>query len=316
MTKILDGKVAVVTGAGRGIGRGEALLLAEYGAKIVVNDPGVGLDGRGRDIMIADSVTEEIKRFDGEAVANYESVTDFNGAKRIIDQAIDTYGRLDILVNNAGVLRDRMIFNMSEEDWDLVVNVHLKGTFNCTRHACAYWREQYKSGKYVSGRIINTSSDAGLLYNIGQSNYGAAKAGIAAFTLIVAKEMAKYNVTANVVVPMARTRLTTDATPLLAPLMGTPEIMEEKYGYDILDPENTAPLIVFLASDDAKDITGQVFRVIGGYIWVFDSWRTVARIDKHGRWKPEEIAERIKELLNKLPKRQDIQTPMEEIGLL
>ncbi len=316
MVRILDGKVAVVTGAGRGIGRGEALLLARYGAKVVVNDLGVGLDGKGRNVMIADNVVEEIKGFGGDAVANYDSVTDFNGAKRMVDQAIDTYGRLDILVNNAGVLRDKMVFNMSEEDWDLVMNVHLKGTFNTTRHACAYWREEYKSGRLVSGRIINTSSDAGLLYNTGQSNYGAAKAGIAAFTLIVAKEMAKYNVTANVIVPMARTRLTTDATPLLAPLMSTPEDMKRRYGYDILDPENIAPLVVYLSSDDAKDVTGQVFRIIGGYIWIFDSWRTVARIDKYGRWSPEEIAEKIKELLNKLPERQDIQTPMEEIGLL
>ncbi len=315
MAKMLDGKVAIVTGAGRGIGRGEALLLARYGAKVVVNDPGVGLDGKGKDVMVVDSVVQEIKSFGGEAVANYESVTDFNGAKRIIDQAVSTYGKLDILVNNAGILRDRMVFNMSEEDWNIVIDVNLKGTFNCTRHACVYWREQHKAGKPVSGRIISTTSDAGLLYNPGQSNYGAAKAGVAAFTLIVAKEMARYGVTANVVAPMARTRLTTDATPSLAPLMGTPESMKEKFGYDILDPENIAPLVVYLASDEAKDITGQVFRIAGGYIWIFDSWHTVARIDKHGRWTPEEIGERIKELLSKVPPRQELAGAMKEIGL-
>ncbi|MGP3667721.1 MAG: SDR family oxidoreductase [Candidatus Bathyarchaeota archaeon] len=316
MAKMLDGKVAIVTGAGRGIGRGEALLLAKYGAKVVVNDPGVGLDGKGKDVMVADSVVQEIKSFGGEAVANYESVTDFNGAKKLVDQAINTYGKLDILVNNAGILRDRMIFNMSEEDWDIVIGVNLKGTFNCTRHACAYWRELHKAGKPISGRIISTSSDAGLLYNPGQSNYGAAKAGVTAFTLIVAKEMARYGVTANVVAPMARTRLTTDATPSLAPLMGTPESMKEKFGYDILDPENIAPLVVYLASDEAKDITGQVFRIAGGYIWIFDSWRTVARIDKRGRWTPEEISAKIKELLSKLPPRPDIASTMKEVGLV
>lgn len=234
MAQMLKGKVAVITGAGRGIGRGEAILMAQHGAKVVVNDVGGGFNGSGKHHGPADEVVKEIKEMGGEAVPNYESVTDFQGAKRIIDTAIEEFGRLDILVNNAGILRDRMVFNMSEEEWDAVLNVHLKGTFNCTRHAYAYWREQHKAGNPISGRIISTASDAGLLYNPGQSNYGAAKTAITAFTLIVAKEMARYGVTANVIVPVARTRLTTEATPSLAPLMSTPEEMEKQFGFDIL----------------------------------------------------------------------------------
>jgi NAD(P)-dependent dehydrogenase (short-subunit alcohol dehydrogenase family) len=223
MGDMLKDKVAAVTGAGRGIGRGISLLMAKEGAKVVVNDMGGHFDGTGVHHGPADEVVKEIKDLGGEAAPNYESVTDFEGAKRIVDTAVDSFGKLDILVNNAGILRDRMVFNMTDEDWDAVVDVHLKGTFNCLRHACAYWREQHKEGKPVSGRLINMTSDAGLLYNPGQSNYGAAKAGIVALTLITAKEMVKYGVTCNVVAPMARTRLTVEATPQTAPLMGTPE---------------------------------------------------------------------------------------------
>lgn len=317
MPKLLEGKVAIVTGAGRGIGRGEALLLARKGAKVVVNDVGGGFDGKGEHHGPADDIVKEIEDFGGEAVPNYDNVVDFQAAKRIIDTAIDNFGKLDILVNNAGILRDRMIFNMTEEEWDAVLSVHLKGTFNCTRHACAYWREQHKDGKPVAGRIINTVSDAGLVYNPGQSNYGAAKAGIAAFTLIAAKEMAKYSVTSNVVTPFARTRLTVDATPSLATLMNnlTPEETEKKFGFDVLDPENAAPLVVYLASDDAKDITGQVFRIIGGTVWLLESWRSFDKITKPGRWTPEELGPKIKELLTRVPEREDFQVVMKDLGI-
>lgn len=315
MPKLLEGKVAIVTGAGRGIGRGEALLLAKEGAKVVVNDVGGGFDGKGEHHGPADDIVKEIRDLDGEAVTNYDSVVDFQAAKRIIDTAITNFGKLDILVNNAGILRDRMIFNMTAEEWDAVLGVHLKGTFNCTRHACAYWREQRKTGKPVAGRIINTVSDAGLVYNPGQSNYGAAKAGIAAFTLIVAKEMAKYGVTSNVVVPMARTRLTTDATPSLAPLMSTPEDMEKKFGFDVLDPDNIAPLVVYLASDDAKDITGRVFRIIGGTVWLLESWRSFDKITKPGRWAPEELGPKVKELLGRAPERENLQIIIKDLGI-
>jgi NAD(P)-dependent dehydrogenase (short-subunit alcohol dehydrogenase family) len=244
----------------------------------------------------------------GEAAANYESVTSFQGAKKIIDQAISTFGKLDILVNNAGILRDKMIFNMEEEEFDAVIAVHLKGTFNCTRHACNYWRAESKEGKPVAGRIINTTSDAGLLYNPGQSNYAAAKAGIVGFTLVVAKEMVKYGVTANVVVPVARTRLTTEATPSMAPMMGTKEDFEKKYGYDVLGPEMMAPLVVYLASDDAKDITGQVVRVVGGNLWLMYSWKSseVAKRSPPGMWKPEEIGQKLKPLIAKAPPREEL----------
>jgi NAD(P)-dependent dehydrogenase (short-subunit alcohol dehydrogenase family) len=306
----LKGKVAIVTGAGRGLGRDEALLLAKYGAKVIVNDMGGNFDGKGQFKGPADDVVKEIKDMGGEGAPNYESVTNFQGAKKIIDQAISTFGKLDILVNNAGILRDAMVFSMEEDGWDAVIAVHLKGTFNCTRHACAYWRNESKAGKPVAGRIINTASDSGLLYNPSQSNYGAAKAGIASFTLIVAKEVAKYGVTANVVVPLARTRLTTEATPATAGAMGTKEEFEKKYGYDILAPEMMAPLVVYLASDDAKGVTGQVIRVVGGNLWLLQSWQSGERVKRSppGKWNPDEIGPVLNKLLAKAPKREDMQT--------
>jgi len=216
---LLDGRVALVTGAGRGIGREEALLLAKHGAAVVVNDLGGGFDGSGKDVGPAQQVVDEIKKAGGKAVANGESVSDFKGAKRMVDAAVDSFGSLDIVVNNAGILRDRMIFNMSEEDWDAVLAVHLKGTFAVTRHAAEYWRNKNKQiGGSVNGRVINTSSDSGLLGNPSQSNYGAAKAAIAAFSVIIDHELKKYGVTVNAIAPVARTRLTVDATPATAAL--------------------------------------------------------------------------------------------------
>lgn len=315
MAKLLEGKVAIVTGAGRGLGRGEALLLAKEGAKVVVNDLGGGFDGTGKATGPAEEVAAEIRSLGGEAVPNFESVTDFQGAKRIIDCAIENFGKLNILVNNAGILRDRMLFNMAEEEWDAVMSVHLKGTFNCSRHACAYWREEHKAGRVHEGKIINTSSDAGLLGNIGQSNYGAAKAGIAAFTIILAREMERYGVNCNVVVPVARTRLTTDATPSMRAFM---EVTPPPGELDMLDPENMAPLVVYLASDKAKDISGEVFRLVGNRVWLLRGWHTIDTLPKEekARWAPEELDKVVKEMMKKAPPKEEMMAPFKEAGLI
>jgi NAD(P)-dependent dehydrogenase (short-subunit alcohol dehydrogenase family) len=292
---LLDGKVAIVTGAGRGIGREEALLLAKHGAKVVVNDLGGGFDGSGRDISPAQQVVDEIKKAGGEAVANGDSVSDFKGAQRIFQCAVDTFGKLNIVVNNAGILRDRMIFNMSEDDWDSVIAVHLKGTFAVTRFAAEYWRNEHKNGNIHNGRIINTSSDSGLLGNPSQSNYGAAKAAIAAFTIIVGQELKKYGVTANAIAPVARTRLTTDATPQTAAGMA-----QAKAGqFDPFSPANVAPLVAWLASDDAKDVHGEVFRVGMGNVWLMRGWHSAAKISKPAMWEPAELGAKLKEELAK-----------------
>ncbi len=289
---VLDGRVALVTGAGRGIGREEALLLAKHGAKIVVNDLGGGFDGAGKDIGPAAEVVAEIKKMGGEAVSNGDSVSDFKGAKRMVECAIDNFKSCDIVVNNAGILRDRMIFNMSEEDWDSVIAVHLKGTFAVTRHVAEYWRNKNKeTGKPVNGRVINTSSDSGLLGNPSQSNYGSAKAAIATFSVVVDHELKKYGVTVNAIAPVARTRLTVDATPATAALMGA----EVKPGeFDVFDPANVAPLVVWLASDDAADVHGQVFRVGGRRVWVMQQWRSLSDVKGAGRWDPMELGKALK----------------------
>ncbi len=282
---LLDGRVAIVTGAGRGIGREEALLLAQHGAKVVVNDLGGGHDGAGADAGPAARVVEEIRAAGGQAVANTESVSDWKAAARMVRQAIDTFGALHIVVNNAGILRDRMIFNMDESDVDGVIAVHLKGTFALTRHACVYWREQHKAGRQLHGRLINTSSDSGLLGNAGQTNYGAAKAGIAALTVIAAKEMARYGVTANAVAPSAVTRMTVDA-------MGRGHVEEvPKQMIDAAGPAHVAPLVVWLASERAGHVTGEVFRAGNGRVNLFRGWHTVAQVGdfRHGVWEPEAL---------------------------
>jgi NAD(P)-dependent dehydrogenase (short-subunit alcohol dehydrogenase family) len=296
MARLLEGKVAIVTGAGRGIGREEALLMAQHGAKVVVNDLGAHFDGTGASTSPAQEVVNEIKKMGGEAVANGDSVSDFKAAKRIVDCAVDTFGKLNVVVNNAGILRDRMIFNMSEEDWDAVISVHLKGTFNMSRHACEYWREEHKKGAVHHGRIINTSSDSGLLGNVGQTNYGAAKAAVALLAITMDREMAKYDVTCNAIAPVARTRLTVEATPSTAALMGG-EVKEGEF--DVFSPRNVAPLVVWLASDDAKDTHGEVFRVGGGTVWLMKGWHSAGKVQQHASWEPAALGARLKAELGK-----------------
>jgi len=307
----LKGRVVVITGAGRGIGREHALLFAKKGAKVVVNDLGGSFDGTGASKTPAQEVVDEIKALGGEAVANYDSVSDFQGAKRIIQCAVDTFGKLNILVNNAGILRDRMTFSMSEADWDAVIAVHLKGTFNCSHHACVYWREQHKAGNILNGRIISTTSDAGLLGNVGQLNYGGAKAAIAAMTIIMDQEMKRYGVTCNAIAPLARTRLTTEATPSTAAIMGKPQ--EGKF--DALGAQNVSPVVVYLASEEAGDIHGEVFRVGGGNVWVMRGWTSMKRISKAGEWDLDELGKKIKDdLLAGLPPKEQMETIFGEMS--
>ena len=262
MARLCEGKIAIVTGAGRGIGREHALSLASQGAKVVVNDLGGNVDGSGGDLSPADQVVAEIRGMGGEAVSNGDSVSDWAGAERLINTAIEAFGDLNIVVNNAGILRDRMLFSMSEAEWDAVINVHLKGTFAPTRFACVYWREQSKAGKPVSGRIINTTSVSGIYGNPGQTNYGAAKAGIASFTNIAALEMSRYGVTVNAVAPVALTRMTEGLGP-------APESDEER---EKRSPRWIAPIVTWLASDEAAGVTGRIFEASGDILAVSEGW--------------------------------------------
>jgi NAD(P)-dependent dehydrogenase (short-subunit alcohol dehydrogenase family) len=262
MSKLCEGRVAIVTGAGRGIGREHALSLAAHGAKVVVNDLGGNIDGSGGDLSPAEQVVLEIKGMGGEAVANGDSVSSWEGAQRLINTAIEAFGDLHAVVNNAGILRDRMLTNMTEEEWDAVINVHLKGTFAPSRWAAAYWREQAKAGKPVDGRIINTTSVSGIYGNPGQTNYGAAKAGIAAFTNIAALELARYGVTVNAVAPVALTRMTEGLGP-------APETDEER---EMRSPRWIAPIVTWLASAESKDITGRVFEASGDVLAIAEGW--------------------------------------------
>src|SRR5436305_11047517 len=259
----LDGKVAIVTGAGRGIGREHALALARAGTHVVVNDLGAALSGEGSDATPAQQVVEDLRALGVEAVANADDVADFAGAKRLVDQAVTQFGQLDILVNNAGILRDRMLVNMEEDEWDAVVAVHLKGHFAPLRHAAAHWRERSKAGEDVRARVLNTSSPSGVFGNVGQSNYGAAKAGIAALTVIAAQELGRYGVTVNCLAPNARTRMTEQAFG---------EIAAPEAGFDPMDPGNMSPVVVALCADEAQGITGQCFFVYGGAINMLAGW--------------------------------------------
>jgi NAD(P)-dependent dehydrogenase (short-subunit alcohol dehydrogenase family) len=259
---ICDGRVAIVTGAGRGIGREHSLLLAAQGAKVVVNDLGGSIDGSGDDAGTAKQVVDEIVAAGGEAVANNDDVSDWAGAERLIGTAVDAFGQLDVLVNNAGILRDRMLVNMTEAEWDAVIKVHLKGTFAPTHFAANHWRERSKAGDEVDARIINTSSPSGIYGNVGQSNYGAAKAGIAAFTIITAKELSRYGVTVNAVAPAALTRMTEDL-----PMAQLPD--EQKKN---LSPAHIAPIVCWLASPASASVTGRVFDVTGMMLSVSEGW--------------------------------------------
>lgn len=304
---MLSGKVAIITGAGRGLGREEALAMAKEGCNLVINDLGSSFDGTVIDaeIKVADEVVEECRKLGVQAVGNYDSVTNFKKTKKMVQQAISEFGRLDILVNNAGILNDKMIFNMTEAEFDNVFSVHMKGTFNMTRHVAEYFRKEAKNNPKMGnfGRIINTADDAGLIGNIGQSNYGAAKAGIASFTLITAMELRKY-ATVNCVVPRARTRLTTEATPKMVEIMSS----KAKSGMDVFHPSHLAPLIVYLASDHAKDVNGEVFRMVGDKLWIYRGWHTVNRIDNNSQtFTPEILVERVEsELLKDIPSKQEL----------
>jgi NAD(P)-dependent dehydrogenase (short-subunit alcohol dehydrogenase family) len=272
MPGLCEGRVCIVTGAGRGIGREHSLMLAQQGAKVVVNDLGGEMDGSGSSTGPAGEVVDEIRAMGGEAVANGDDISDFEGAKRLVDQAIEAFGRLDVLINNAGILRDRMLVNMTEAEWDAVIKVHLKGTFAPAHHAAAYWRDQSKAGEEVAGRIINTSSPSGIYGNVGQTNYGAAKAGIAAFTVIAAMEMARYGVTVNAIAPAALTRMTEN----LGMGQVTDDIKEQMH------PRWISPIVTWLASEESSAVTGRVFDVTGMRLAIAEGWSrgpTVTPVD-------------------------------------
>jgi len=287
---MLDGKVAIVTGAGNGVGRGEAVLLASHGAKVVVNDLGGSVTGDGADAKVADEVVEVIKSRGGEAVANYDSVADYEGAGNIVKTAVDAFGRLDVLVNNAGILRDKMMFSMTPEDFDAVVKVHMYGSFNTMQHASAYWRNESKEGRQPSASIVNTVSSAGLQGQASQINYGAAKAGIAAMNIIASLELTRYGVRANCVGPGGATRMVGAAMAGIE--IKNPEDYTEFTG---MNPGNSAPAVVFLASDESKPITGQVLRMVGNSLCVYKPWEMGEEFfaaDKEGnaaQWDPADI---------------------------
>ncbi len=293
MSGICENRVVVVTGAGRGIGRGHAIEFARQGAKVVVNDLGAEVDGTGSSAGPAGQVVEEIRGMGADAVANGEDISDWEGAKRLIDAAVEAFGGLDVLVNNAGILRDRMLVNMTEAEWDAVIRVHLRGTFAPMRHAVEYWRNRSKAGESNDARIINTTSPSGIYGNVGQTNYGAAKAGIASMTVISAMELGRYGVTVNAIAPAALTRMTES----LGFGEGAAERKPEEF--DPNDPDNIAPLVVWLGSADSADITGRVFNVHGGHISVAEGWVAGPGVDKGDRWESAELGEVVPGLVAK-----------------
>jgi NAD(P)-dependent dehydrogenase (short-subunit alcohol dehydrogenase family) len=293
MSRLCDGRVVIVTGAGGGLGRAHALAFAAAGARVVVNDIGTSREGEGASTAPAQQVVDEIRAAGGDAVANTDDIADWDGAQRLVATAADSFGGLDVLVNNAGFLRDRMLANMSVEEWDAVIRVHLRGHFCTLRHAAGYWRDETKAGRTVDARIINTSSGAGLMGSVGQGNYAAAKAGIIGLTLNAAAELARYGVTVNAIAPAARTRMTEVAMP---DMMRAPDS-----GFDAMAPENVSPLVVWLGSKESKDVTGRVFEVEGGIVSVADGWQHGPRVDKGDRWSPEELGPVVRELLERAP---------------
>jgi NAD(P)-dependent dehydrogenase (short-subunit alcohol dehydrogenase family) len=294
MSLICEGRVVIVTGAGRGIGRGHALEFARQGAKVVVNDIGAELDGTGGSDSPAQQVVDEIRSGGGEAVVNGDDVADWDGAQRLVRTAVETFGRLDTVVNNAGFVRDRMFVNATEDEWDAVVRVHLKGHFCVARWAAAYWRDQSKAGEAVDARIVNTSSGAGILGSMAQAAYSAAKGGIATLTLVQAAELGRYGVTANAIAPSARTRMTENA---FAEAMARPE----GDVFDAMDPENVAPLVVWLGSAESGHVTGRMFELEGGKVSVADGWQHGEVVDKGARWSPDELGAVVDGLLAKAP---------------
>ena len=299
MTGICQGRVVIVTGAGRGIGRAHALEFARQGARVVVNDVGAQLSGDpatageredGGPSGPAEDVVDAIRAMGGEAVANGDDVSSWEGAAHLIGSTVDLWGGLDTLVNNAGIVRDRMVVSMGEDEWDAVMRVHLKGTFATVHHAANHWRERSKAGQAVHARVINTSSGAGLAGSVGQANYAAAKAGIAAFTVVAAVELARYGVTVNAIAPSARTRMTETAFP---EMMARPD-----QGFDAMDPDNIAPLVVWLGSEEAEGVTGRVFELAGGQLSVAQGWMRGPEADKGARWDPAELGPVVRKLLD------------------
>jgi NAD(P)-dependent dehydrogenase (short-subunit alcohol dehydrogenase family) len=288
----LEGRVAIITGAGRGLGREHALLFASEGAKVVVNDLGSSVDGSDDDRSAAEQVAAEIRDAGGEAVASGEDVADWEGGRRLVSSAVEAFGDLHVLVNNAGILRDRVLVNMSEEEWDSVLRVHLKGHFVPTRWAVAYWREQSKDGREVRASVVNTSSTSGLVGNPGQTNYGTAKAGIAAFTVIAAKELQRYGVRVNAISPAARTRMT-ESTPGLSEIVRAPA---DPGRFDIWDPSNVSPLVAYLSTESCP-ATGRVFFVQGGKVQLFRPWSLAESVERDGRWSVADLAQEMKGLL-------------------
>ena len=289
MSNMCEGRVAIVTGAGRGIGREHALELARQGATVVVNDIGSALNGDGSSDGPAGEVVDLIRAEGGRAMANDADVACWEATGKLVDATIKEFGRLDAVVNNAGFVRDRMFVSTTEEDWDAIIRVHLKGHFCLARHASSHWRAQAKGGEAVDARIINTSSGAGLLGSVGQANYSAAKGGIASLTLVQAAELARYGITANAIAPAARTRMTEEA---FADMMKKP-----KSGFDAMDPANIAPLVAWLVSSDSKDVTGQVFEISGGKLSVSDGWFEGPVIDRQERWQASELGGAVRDLI-------------------
>jgi NAD(P)-dependent dehydrogenase (short-subunit alcohol dehydrogenase family) len=296
MNNLCADRVAIVTGGGRGIGRAHSLELARQGASVVVNDLGGSPDGSGSDASAAQSVVDEIVALGGRAVPSTHDVSEFEDAREMIQLAIDSFGTLDVLINNAGILRDRTLASMSVEEWDAVIKVHLRGTFGPSHFAAAYWRQKAKESGPVDARIINTSSGSGLYGNFGQSNYGAAKAGIAAFSMVAAKELAKTGVTVNAIAPIAVTRLTESAVP--------EESRAERLA--VSRPEQIAPLVAWLASPESAFVTGRVFQVGRGRIELLESWRVGAEVYKEGQWETSEIGRVIPDLLDRAAPNPDI----------
>ena len=290
---ICDGRVVVITGAGRGLGRAHALAFAAEGAKVVVNDLGASLQGQGIDLSPAQEVVNEIVAAGGEAIVNGDDISDWDGAGSLVQSAIDTFGGLDTVVTNAGIVRDRMFVNMTVDDWDAVIRVHMRGTFCPVKRAVEYWRAESKAGRPRAGRVVTTSSGAGLMGSIAQTNYSSAKAGIAAFTINIAAELGRIGVTANSIAPSARSRMTEEAfADMMAPV---------ESGFDAMDPANISPIVVWLGSEQSGHVSGRVFECAGGELSVADGWQHGTPVDKGAKWDPAELGPVVDQLISDAP---------------